>query len=272
MSPASRRELAFYETMPARYRQLFRGPTVDEHAAIAARRGGAPAHAEIWRRLPNGGAIACLVAEDRRGLLSHVGTVFTTRSIDILSAHVYSRADPCGAEVVDLFWLCREEGTAAAIAPSDLARVADLLGGLMTGDLRMDGRPLAARHAASQASATLVRLEDGPEGGPATLRLETVERPGLFRAVTSALLDANVRIISSKRASAQGARVIHQFSLAEHDGRAPDQYRRGLLQAEVLRVVEPVTRSSDAPRSSLEDARSPQKLEITEEEGTGAPT
>jgi UTP:GlnB (protein PII) uridylyltransferase len=141
----------------------------------------------------------------------------------------------------------------------------------------MDGRPLAARHPASQGSATLVRLEDGPESGPATLRLETVERPGLFRAVTSALLDANVRIISSKRASTQGGRVVHRFSLTEQDGRTPDQYRRGLLQAEVLRVVEPVTRRastarSDAPPSSLEDACSPQKLEITEEEGTGAPT
>jgi UTP:GlnB (protein PII) uridylyltransferase len=259
MSPASRRELAFYETMPDRYRQLFQAPAVDEHAAIAARRGGAPAHAEIWRRLPNGGAIACLVAEDRRGLLSYVGTVFTTRSIDILSAQLYSRADPRGAEVVDLFWLCREEGTAAAIAPIDLARVADLLGGLITGDLRMGGRPLAARHSALQASATLVRCEEAPEGGPATLSLETVERPGLFRAVTSALVDANVRIISLKRASAQGARVIHRFSVAEQDGRAPDQYRRGLLQAEVLRVVELVTRRAaaarfDAPPSSPEEA------------------
>jgi UTP:GlnB (protein PII) uridylyltransferase len=250
MSLASRREPAFYETMPARYRQLFRGPTVDEHAGIAARRGGAPAHAEIWRRLPNGGAIACIVAEDRPGLLSYLGTVLTTRSIDILSAQVYARANPRGAEVVDLFWLRREEGTAAAVGESDLAHVADLLGGLMTGDLRMDGRPLGARHLASQDSATLVRFEeDGPDSGPATLSLETVERPGLFRAVTSALLDADVRIISSKRASGQGARVIHRFSLAEHDGRAPDQYRRGLLQAEVLRVVEPVTRRAGTARS-----------------------
>jgi UTP:GlnB (protein PII) uridylyltransferase len=245
MSPATRRELAFYETMPDRYRQLFQGPTVDEHAAIAARRGGAPAHAEIWRQLPNGGAIACLVAEDRRGLLSYIGTVFTTRSIDILSAQLYPRADPRGAEVVALFWLGRDEGIAAAIAPTDLARVADLLSGLMTGDLRMDGRPLAACHVASQASATLVRLEEAPEGGLATLSLETFERPGLFLAVTSALLDANVRIVSSKRASAQASRVIHRFWLVEQDGRGPDQYRRGFLLAEVLRVVE---RLEEGPR------------------------
>ena len=43
---------------------------------------------------------------------------------------------------------------------SDLVRIADLLGGLMTGELRMDGRPLGARHVASSESATLVRFED----------------------------------------------------------------------------------------------------------------
>jgi UTP:GlnB (protein PII) uridylyltransferase len=230
--------------MPARYRQLFRGPTVDEHAAIAARRGSAPAHAEIWRRLPQGGAIACIVAEDRPGLHSYLGTALTTRSIDIVSAQVYSRAHPKGAEVVDLFWIRRDEGLASPVVESDLARVADLLGGLMTGDLRVDGRALGARHVASPDSATLVRFEEGPDAGPATLSLETVERPGLFGAVTAALLNAKVRIIGSKRASAHGARVVHRFSLAEYDGQAPDQYRRGLLQAEVLRVVEPVGRSA----------------------------
>lgn len=250
--------------MPARYRQLFRGPNVEQHAAIAARRGSAPAHAEIWRRLPHGAAIACIVAEDRPGLLSYLGSAFTTRSIDILSAQVYARANPHGAEVVDLFWIRRDETVASAVVEGDLSRVADLLGGLMTGDLRMDGRPLGARHLVSQESATLVRFEEVPEVGPATLSLETVERPGLFRAVTAALLDADVRIVASKRASGQGARVVHRFSLAEHDGRTPDQYRRGVLQGEVLRVVEPVTRKAGAaefrdpgPRTRGEDADAP---------------
>src|ERR1700744_2699182 len=85
---------AFYESMPRRYQQLFRGPTVGEHAGIAARRRGAPVHAEIWRRLPMGAAIVCLVAEDRPGLLSYLETALTTQSIDILAAHTYSRFDP----------------------------------------------------------------------------------------------------------------------------------------------------------------------------------
>ncbi len=236
--------------MPARYRQLFRGAAADEHAGVAARRDGAPAHAEIWRRLPSGGAIACIVAEDRPGLLSYVGSVLTTRSIDIVSAQVYARANPRGAEVVDLFWLRREEGAAAPIVDTDLSRVADLLAGLMTGELRMDGRPLGARHVPTPHSATLLHFEEVPERGPATLCLETEERPGLFRAVTSALQAASVRVTASRQASGDGARVMHRFSLAEEDGRAPDPYRRGELQAEVLCVVEAATRTGSARTSA----------------------
>jgi [protein-PII] uridylyltransferase len=258
----AKRVPGFYETMPARYRQLFRGPTVDEHAAITARRKGAPAHAEIWRRLPQGGAIVCIVAEDRPGVLSYLGTVFTTRSIDIVSAQVYARANPFGSEVVNLFWVRRDDGSSAAVAEDDLARIADLLGGLMTGELRIDGRPLGGRHRASSESATLVRFEDGLEQGSATLSLETVERPGLFRAVTSALHDANVRIVGSKRANAQGGRVVHRFTLAEHDGTVPDQSRRGALQAEVLRVAEILTRSpSDAPSYPFMESRYDEAVE-----------
>ena len=230
--------------MPDRYRQLFRRPTVDEHAAIAARRGSAPAHAEIWRRLPQGGAIACIVAEDRPGLLSYLGTAFTTRSIDIVSAQVYSRAHPKGAEVVDLFWIRRDEGLASPVVDGDLARVADLLGGLMTGDLRIDGRPLGARRVASPDSATLVRFEEGPDDGPATLSLETVERPGLFSAVTTALLDAKVRIIGSNARAGMARASFTDSRWRNTTGTRRIEYRRGLLQAEVLRVVEPVARSA----------------------------
>jgi UTP:GlnB (protein PII) uridylyltransferase len=235
---------AFYETMPERYRQLFRGPTVDEHAAVAARRGGAPAHAEIWRRLPQGGAIACIVAEDRPGVLSYLGTVLTTRSIDILSAQVYARANPFGSEVLDLFWIRRDEGSACPVDETDLVRIADLLSGLMTGELRMDGRPLGGRHVASPECATLVRFEETLDRGSATLSLETNERPGLLRAVTNALAGAGVRVHDSRRAGSTGGRVIHRFSVAEKDGRVPDQFRRGVLQAEVLGVAELLTRSA----------------------------
>jgi UTP:GlnB (protein PII) uridylyltransferase len=250
MASAIRPQPPFHRTMPARYRELFHGPTVQEHAAIVAHRGSSPAHAEIWRRLPQGGAIACVVAEDRPGLLSFLDTAFTARSIDIVSAQIFGRASPTGAEVVDFFWLRRDEDLGSALVEADLGYVADFLGGLMTGDLRVDGRPLGTRKVAARESATLVGFEDASDGGLSTLCLETVERPGLFHAVTTALLDAKVRIIRSKRAPGPGSRVIHRFIIAERSGRTPDQQRRGLLQTEVLRAVESIARIDGAAKSN----------------------
>ena len=241
MGSVTRPEPQFYETMPPRYRQLFHGAQVKEHAAIVANRKSSPVHAEIWRSLPHGGAIACIVAEDRPGILSYLGTVLTTRSIDILSAQVFARANPNGGEVVDLFWLRRDQALGSAVVEADLALIADLLGGLMTGDLRVDGRPLGARLVPA-VSATRVSFDAATNAAPATLSLETVERPGLFREVTTAILGANVRIIHAKRENAPGGRVDHRFAITERDGRTPAQSRRGLLQAEVLRVAEPLER------------------------------
>jgi UTP:GlnB (protein PII) uridylyltransferase len=235
---------SFADTMPFRYRQLFQGPSVHEHEGIARRRAGAPAYAEIWRRLPQGAAIVCIVGDDRPGFLSYVGTALATQSIDILAAQVFARRDPRGSEVVDFFWLRRDEALAASLVETDLGRVADLVSGLITGELRIDGRGVTARHEASDDCATLVRFDDTLDLGHATLNLETVERPGLFRAVTNALTEAGARIVRSRRAPGPGLRVVHRFAITELDGRAPDQYRRGALQAEVLRVVEPHARAS----------------------------
>ena len=235
----------FSETMPRRYQQLFRGPVVQEHAAIAVRRGSAPAHAEIWRRLPQGAAIVCLVAEDRPGLVASLATALTAQSIDILAAHVYSRSGPSGAEAVEFLWLRRDEAVAPTLLENDVARFADLLSGLLNGELRIDGRVGAERHLPSPDVATLVRVEPGEESRkPALFSLEVPARAGIFRAVHQAVLRANFQVIAHSRVGAPGGRESLRFAILDADGRAPDQYRRGLLQAEVLRILEPVDRRS----------------------------
>lgn len=215
-------------------------------------------HAEIWRRLPQGGVIVCVVSEDRVGLLSYLGTALTTQSMDLLAAQVYARATPLVTEVVDLLWLRRDEAMASSLVEADVARLADLLAGLVTGELCVDGRPLATRRAPTEV-ATLVRFDESLDpgssvSGSATLLLETLERPGLFRAVTGALLRAGVRIMASRRANAGGGRVVHRFVLAEEGGAEPDQYRRGLLQAEVLRIVELITQQTGDVMQGRNDA------------------
>ncbi len=241
MLPGVVDERRFCETMPARYRQLYHGPTVLEHAAIVARRGSSPAHGEVWRRIQDGGAIACVVTEERPGAAHYLGTAFATRSIDILSAQVYFRRGAKGSEVVELFWVGRGTDRGAPVEDADLAHIADLIGGLMTGELRINGRPLSTPLGASPRIATLVRCDapSGPGGAPVTLTVETIERPGLFATITGALVQANVRILKSIRTGGPRGQVTHQFAIADHDGRRPDQYRRGILQAEILRVLEP---------------------------------
>jgi UTP:GlnB (protein PII) uridylyltransferase len=248
LARASARVPAFYDTMPRRYQQLFRGPTVQEHAEVSRRRGSAPAHAEIWRRLPQGAAIVCLVADDRSGVVSHLGTALATRSIDILSGHIYSRPTPAGAEVVKLLWLRRDEVIAPILTDSDVARIVDLMAGLITGELRMDGRPSPRRRAPPPESATLVRFDpsEGPRE-PAVLSLETLGRPGLFTAVGRLLRMANTTIVDSQQSKGRGGSVACRFTVLDAGGKAPDQYRRGMLQAEILRLVEPPDRDVVRP-------------------------
>ena len=205
--------------------------------------------------MPQGGAVVCVVADDRPGLLSYLGTALATQSLDLVAAQIYGRSLPTGAEVVDLLWLRRDEDIASSVGEADVGRIADLLGGLMTGELRADGRALIPRRTSAEA-ATLVHFDDtSVSGGPIALTLETVERPGLFRAVTDVLSLAGVRIIGSRRANGRGGRVVHRFAFEELDGLPPDQYRRGVLQAEVLRVVELVAnRKGDA---ALDDRPTP---------------
>ncbi len=189
----------------------------------------------------------CVVADDQPGLLSHLGTALTTQSLDLLAAQVYGRVAPRGVEVVDLLWLRRDAELRSAVFDADMARLAGLLGGLATGELRADGRALDHRRT-SAASATLVHFDDEKGSkGSTSLILETVERPGLFRAVVDALVRAGVHLTGSRRASSGAGRVVHRFVIAEGNGVAPDQYRRGVLQAEVLRVVELVADREPSP-------------------------
>jgi UTP:GlnB (protein PII) uridylyltransferase len=245
---ASSRVPAFFDTMPRRYQQLFNGPTVQEHAAISRRRGSAPAHAEIWRRLPQGAAIVCLVADDRSGVVSHLGTALATRSIDLLGAHVYFRRGLYGVELFKLLWLRRDEVVAPSLTEGDLARIVDLMGGLITGELRMDGRPSPRRRSPPANAATIVRFEPTDDARqPAILTLETLGRPGLFADVSRLLQGANATLVESRQSRGSGEWVTFRFLVLDADGKAPDQYRRGLLQSEILRLVEPKDRDVVMP-------------------------
>lgn len=122
----------FLESMPSGYAHAFGHDDVIQHAGIVARRAGAPAHAEIWKSLPNGSAAVCVVADDRPGLLAKICSALVAHHLDVMSAQIYCRKLPEGAtEALDLFWVraVRDlpSGTGRAVTPQEIGAFARLL-------------------------------------------------------------------------------------------------------------------------------------------------
>ncbi len=235
--------------MPARYRESFDRAAIDEHAAIASRRGGAPAHVEVWRRLDDGVTVVCVVADDRPGLLSRITASLVIHSMDIVAAQAYTRVSPAGTgEAVDLLWLRRIRGGGGRLASASLSdlectRIADVLRALVTGEISVDatvgGIPVSEPRV---AFATRIAFSDTRDG-PIVMTIETSDRPGLLLAITRALYRANVQIVASD-ASTDESRVVDRFTLLELDGTPIGEKRRRALQTDVLAAVDAVSRGT----------------------------
>jgi [protein-PII] uridylyltransferase len=230
--------------MPARYREAFDIPAVAEHAAIVARRAGAPAHVEIWRRLADGVTVICVVADDRAGLLSRIAASLVIHSMDIVAAQAYTRVSPGGTgEAVDLLWLRRMKGGNPALSDLECSRIADVLRALVTGEISVDatvgGAPVSEPRV---AFATQIAFSEASDG-TSVMTIETSDRPGLLLAITRALYRANVQIVASDAATEDG-RVIDRFTLLEIDGAPIGERRRRALQTDVLAAVDAVSRGT----------------------------
>ena len=232
----------FVESMPPRYRQLFDAAAAREHATIVERRARAPAHVEIWRRLPNGGAVLCVVADDRPGLLSFISAALVVHALDVVAAQIFTRKVAESAEAIDLFWVRRDSPSGSPVLASDESGIAGVLRGLITRELTIDAvvRQTGARPTPSPGAATHVTFEEA-ESGLSVLSVETFDRPGLLLAITQALSRARVQIIASEAMSREG-RVVDRFTVVELDGATLRPQRRGILQIEVLSAIEAVAR------------------------------
>ena len=223
--------------MPERYRGLFDSAAAREHAAIVERRGDRPVHAELWKRLPRGRAVACVVAADRPGLLSCIAASLVVHGLDVEAAQAFTRETT--GEAVDLFWLRHDAAVTSPVLEADVARVSGLLRDLVTGRTTIDAMTSRNRLQPPPASdtATRVTFEETDDGGVSVLTVETFDRPGLLLTVTRALHRARVQIIASEATSEQG-RVVDRFSIVEMDGAPLRASRRGLLQIEVLAAID----------------------------------
>jgi [protein-PII] uridylyltransferase len=233
----------FFDSMPARYRELFDSADAREHLAIVARRRRAKAHAEIWRRLPDGGAVMCVVADDRPGLLSFISAALVVHMMDVVAAQVYTRNAPQGAEAVDFFWLRREGPTKSPVLESDASGIANVLRALVTRELTIDTitRITGARPAPPPGASTHVTFEEMPDRGLTVLTVETFDRPGLLLAITKALSRARVQIVGSEAMSRDGC-VLDRFTIVELDGAPLRAQRHGVLRVEVLAAIDAVAR------------------------------
>jgi [protein-PII] uridylyltransferase len=231
----------FLDSMPDRYRQQpFDGLAMRQHAAIVARRAGAPAHAEIWRRLPRGGAVVCVVADDQPGLLSFISAALVVNGLDVEAAQAYTRVT---GEAVDFFWVRREGGLPSPVLEGDVTRIAGVLRQLVGGERTIDDVAAAVRadRVRPVGGATRVCFDGTNGSGLSVLTVETFDRPGLLLAITRALHRARVQIVASEATTTDG-RVVDRFTLVELDGAPLRPGRRGVLQVEVLAAVDSLGR------------------------------
>jgi UTP:GlnB (protein PII) uridylyltransferase len=239
-------ESAFFASMPERYQEAFDAADAREHAAIVSRRRGAPVHLEIWRRIPQGGAILCVVGDDRAGLLCFISAALLVHQMDVIAAKVFTRnAGGSGAEAVDFFTIRRDAALSMPVLRADISRVADVLSALVTGELTVESvvRQARALRPAPRGAATRATFDDGANDGLAELTVETFDRPGLLLSITQALFRAQVQIIASEATTRDG-RVVDRFTLAGLDGSPISRQKRGIVQMEVLGAIDALARGS----------------------------
>ena len=231
--------------MPGRYREVFDLQAIREHAAIVARRARSPVHVEMWQRLPNGGAVLCIVADDRPGLLTLISASLVMHQMDVVAAQVYTRTDPDTrlAEAVDFLSVQRDAALPLPVLKADVTRIAETLRRLVTGEVSLESTIRKARplRPAPAGASTRVTFDQGADADLVVLTVETFDRPGLLLAITMALFRAGVQIIASD-ASTRGHQVVDRFTIVELDGTPIRQARRGVVQMEVLSAIESLTR------------------------------
>jgi len=239
---------AFVASMPSRYGLLFDPRTIRRHAAISYRRGARPAHAELWRSLPDGSAALAVIAEDRPGLLSAIAAALVLHRLDVITALVFSRVVTEGnVEAVDLVWVRRASPTdAAAIDADEADSIGEVLSAILSGSISV--AQIASQTAASipQGDAhVVVRFEPIDNDGMAALFVEAPDRPGMLLAITLELFQHGAQIVRSLVRTADG-RAFNRFELVEFSGGALSLERREQICAAIVTALTLSDPTSDA--------------------------
>jgi len=234
----SERAVQFLESMPAAYRNAFSDSDVEEHAQIAQQRGSDLAQAVVWRTLPQGLAILCVVTEDRPGLVALVSSAFLAHALDVRSAQIYCRTHPAGVDAVDFFWLRNVGG--GAPEPSRLEACTRTIRELLES---ASAAPELAEPSASgdgTASVTYTPDPSGPDHWQVSL--EARDFPELLHTVARLLHQHGLEVSRCEIRTEEGV-ARDRFFVASFTG-APAEPQLRAFQGALLGVIAAVGRSA----------------------------
>lgn len=229
----------FMASMPAAYAQAFDERDAGEHARIVGARGSSVAQVELWRLLPQGVAILCVVADDRPGLVALVSAAFLAHALDVRSAQIYCRdAGEGRLEAVDFFWLRSVSGG----APLDVGRLeacARTIRELLSADA---ARPdVSEPGAGGDVGASVGYSRDPSSPERFEVVLEARDFPGLLHTVARLLHQHGLEVSRCEIRTEEGI-ARDRFWVTSFDGGEPTAQLEGFRSA-LLGVIAALEKS-----------------------------
>lgn len=212
--------LAFVRSMPPAYASCFSRDEIREHCAMVLARGSAVAHVALWRAFPD--AVACVIADDAPGLLSHIATALVTHRLDVNAAQIFVRDTVGGKqEAVDFFWLRRSSTVGTApIRARDVAAVGRTLTEILLAQRHSTNPPPPSGDTPTEALGLEPRAFFDVRAlrrGEYVLVVEALDGPGLLLAISRALFKRGLQTLASEVHTSDG--IAHdRFTLAAPDG------------------------------------------------------
>lgn len=231
----------FLESMPAAYRQAFVDTDVEEHAKIVRERGTDTARAVLWRTLPQGLAILCVVTEDRPGLVAQVSSAFLAHALDVRAAQIYCRTNGAGAEAVDFFWLRNVSG--GVLEQSRLEACARTICELLESASAVSD--LAQPSVAREGSARVEYAPDPSAPEHYEVLLEARDFPGLLHTVARLMHQHGLEVSRCEIRTEDGI-ARDRFFVASFTG-APAEAQLRAFRTALLGVIDAVGKSTPTP-------------------------
>lgn len=222
----------FIASMPTAYRAAFTAHDAEEHAQIVFERGTEPVRVVVWRTLPQGILVMCVVADDRPGLVSLVSAAFVAHGLDVRSAQIYCRRrTDGGSDAVDFFWLRGAPGG----VPVERARLDECVRTIKK-LVAAEGAAVAVPESRPADDRTLdVSYAPDPAlAGHWQLSVKAQDYPGLLHNIARLLHQHGLEVVRSEVRTVDGVAQDLFVLTAEKDEPMKQRlslFRRALIEA-----------------------------------------